>query len=316
MWLIKSEEEIDEKYGKKPEERTVEEAIRNSIIIVDKHSGPTSHQITDWTKKIFGLNKAGHSGTLDPAVTGVLPIALENATKAMPVLMGLEKEYVGVMHLHKEVQEELLREVVKKFVGKIIQTPPVRSAVARRPREREIKFFDILEIDGKDVLFKVGCEAGTYIRKLCDEIGRSLGVGAQMKELRRTKVGSFVEEQSHPLMKIKDAYEFWKAGDEKPLRKILIPVEYAIMHTKRIFIKDLVVDAVCNGSPVFVAGITRLQEGIEAGETVAVYTQKEELVALGIAKMDSEKMHKGKRGVAARTDRVFMERGTYPKIQV
>lgn len=313
MWLIKSEEETDSRHGKRPEERTIEEATKNSVIIIDKNSGPTSHQITDWTKKIFGLDKSGHSGTLDPAVTGVLPVALDNATKAMPVLMGLDKEYVGVMHLHKDVSEEALREAVKKFVGRIVQVPPVRSAVARKAREREVKFLDILEIDGKDVLFKVGCEAGTYIRKLCDEIGRTLKVGAQMKELRRTKVGNFTEEQSHSLLEVKDAYEFWKSGDEKPLRKILIPVEYAITHTKRIFVKDSVVDAVCNGSPVFVTGITRIQEGIEAGEIIAVYTQKEELVALGIAKMDSEKMYKGKRGVAARTDRVFMGKSIYPR---
>ena len=313
MWLIKSEEETDLQYGKKPEERAMEEQIKNSVIIVDKHAGPTSHQITDWVKKIFDVKKAGHSGTLDPAVTGVLPVALENATKAMTVLMGLNKEYVGVMHLHKDVPEDLLREAVKNFIGKIIQVPPVRSAVARRPREREIKFFDILEIEGRDVLFKVSCEAGTYIRKLCDQIGRNLGSGANMKELRRTMVGNFTEQQAHSLLEVKDAYEFWKAGNERPLRKMLIPVEHAIIHTKRIFIKDSAVDAVCNGSPVFVAGITRIQQGIEPGDTVAVYTQKEELVALGIAKMDADKMYKLKRGVAVRTDRVFMPKGVYPK---
>lgn len=246
-------------------------------------------------------------------MTGVLPVALENATKAMPVLMGLEKEYVGVMHLHKDVTEELLRETVKKFIGKIIQVPPVKSVVARRPREREIKFFDILEIDGRDVLFKVSCEAGTYIRKLCDQVGRTLGSGANMKELRRTKVGWFTEQQAHSLLEVKDAYEFWKAGDEKPLRRILIPVEHAVTHVKKIFIKDSVVDTICNGSPVFVTGITRIQQGIEPGDTVAVYTQKDELVALGIAKMDAEKMQKLKRGVAVRTDRVFMPKGIYPR---
>jgi H/ACA ribonucleoprotein complex subunit 4 len=313
MCLVKSEEESDSCYGKRPEERTVEELIKNSVLIVDKHSGPTSHQITDWAKKIFCVKKAGHSGTLDPAVTGVLPIALDNATKAMQVLMGLEKEYVGVMHLHKEVQEELLRSTVKNFIGKIIQIPPVKSAVARKPREREIKFFDILEIEGRDVLFKVSCEAGTYIRKLCDQIGRDLGCGANMKELRRLRVGNFTEEQSHSLLEVKDAYEFWKAGDAAPLKKILIPVEYAINQTKKVFIKDSVVDSVCNGSPVFAAGITRIQEGIDAGYTVAVYTQKEELVALGIAKMNSEKMYKAKRGVVVRTDRVLMSKGIYPK---
>jgi len=280
---------------------------------LDKHPGPTSHQVTAWVKDIFGVKKCGHAGTLDPAVTGVLPIALENATKAMPVLMGLDKEYVGVMHLHKEVPEELLRETITRFIGKIIQIPPVKSAVTRRAREREIKFFDILEIDGKDVLFKVGCEAGTYVRKLVHDIGQELKVGAHMSELRRTKAGNFTEEQSHSLVSVKDAYEVWKEGNEKPLREILIPVEFAILHTKRIFVKDSAIDAICHGAPVFVSGICRIQKEIVRGETVAVYSLKEELVALGIAKMTSEEMVKRKAGAAVRTDRVFMEIGVYPQ---
>jgi H/ACA ribonucleoprotein complex subunit 4 len=313
MWLIKKEEETDERYGKRPYERTVEELIRTSVIIVDKHEGPTSHTITQWVKQIFGVKKAGHAGTLDPKVTGVLPIALEEATKAMPVLLGLDKEYVGIMHLHKEVSEEILRNVIKeKFLGKIIQIPPVKSAVARVPREREIYYFDILEMEGKDVLFKVGCEAGVYIRKLVSDLGKALGIGAHLTELRRTKAGSFSEEQAFSLVKIKDAYEFWKEGDEKDIRKILIPVEYAIPHVKKIFVSDSAIPNVCKGAPVFVRGITRLQEGIVEGETVAIYSLKEELVALGIAKMKSEEMYRKSRGIAVRTDRVFMKIGTYP----
>lgn len=315
MWLIKSEEETNPGFGKNLKDRTVEELIKNSVIICDKNSGPTSHQITAWVKEIFQVKRSGHSGTLDPAVTGVLPIALENATKAMPVLMGLDKEYVGVMHLHKEVPEHMLRETVKKFIGKIFQLPPVKSAVARKLREREIKFFDVLEIEGKDVLFKVGCEAGTYIRKLVHDLGIPLG-GAHMTELRRTKVGDFTEDQSHSLLEIKDAYEFWKEGSEKKLRKILIPVEFAILHVKRIFVKDSAINSIVNGSPVYPGGIARIQEGIERGETVAVYSLKEELVALGISKLTSKEMFERKKGAAVRTDRVFMERGVYPKLNL
>ena len=314
MWLIKSEEETNPEYGKNPKERAIEELIKSSVIIIDKHSGPTSHQISAWVKDIFKIKRSGHSGTLDPHVTGVLPVALENSVKTMPVLMGLDKEYAGVMHLHKEVSEELLRDTVMKFIGRIVQLPPVRSAVARRPREREIKYFDILEIDGKDVLFKVGCEAGTYVRKLCHDIGRALDAGAHMSALRRTKVGNFTEEQSHSLLSVRDAYEFWKEGNENPLREILIPVEYAILHTKRIFVKDSAIANICNGAPVYPNGIARIQEGIIRGETVAVYSLKEELIALSIAKMTSEEMFKRKKGTAVRTDRVIMEKGTYPKL--
>lgn len=315
MWLIKSEEETDSNYGKSPNERTIEELIKSSLIVCNKHSGPTSHQITAWVKNIFQVNHCGHAGTLDPAVTGVLPIALENATKAMPVLMGLDKEYVGVMHLHKEVSEELLRQAVPRFIGKIVQLPPVKSAVARRPREREVKFFDILEIEGKDVLFKVGCEAGTYIRKLVHDLGIPLG-GAHMAELRRTKVGNFTEDQSHSLLEIKDCYEFWKEKNGEELRKILIPIEFAILHVKRIFVKDSAIESICNGSPVYPGGIVRIQEGIGRGETVATYSLKEELISLGIAKLESKEMLERKKGIAVRTDRVLMEKGTYPKFKL
>jgi H/ACA ribonucleoprotein complex subunit 4 len=315
MWLIKSEKETDSSFGKNPNERTIEELTKTSVIICDKHSGPTSHQITAWVKEIFQVSRCGHSGTLDPAVTGVLPIALENSTKVMPALMGLEKEYVGVMHLHKEVPEELLKQTVSKFIGKIVQLPPVKSAVARKPREREIKFFDVLEIEGRDVMFKVGCEAGTYIRKLVHDMGIPLG-GAHMTNLRRTRVGNFTEDQSHSLVEIKDAYEFWKEGSEEKLRKILIPADFAILHVKRIFVKDSAVETICNGSPVYPGGIVRINEGIERGELIAVYSLKEELIALGIAKLDSKEMLERKKGIAVRTDRVFMAKGTYPKINI
>jgi H/ACA ribonucleoprotein complex subunit 4 len=312
MWLIKSEEETDERFGKSPDNRTIGELIKSSLVIVDKHPGPTSHQITSWIKNIFKVKKAGHAGTLDPAVTGVLPVALANSTKAMPVLMGLDKEYVGTMHLHKEVPEELLRKTILKFIGKIEQLPPVRAAVARKPREKQVYFFDLLEIQEKDVLFKIKCEAGTYVRKLVHDLGLALEVGAHLTELRRTKVGNFTEEQAHSLLDVKDGYEFWKNGNEKFLREILIPIEHAILHVKRVFVKDSAIDAICHGSPVFPGGITRIQKGIVGGETVAIYSLKEELVALGIAKLTSDEMLKAKKGTAIRTDRVFMKKGTYP----
>ncbi len=312
MWLIKSETQTNKEYGKTPKERNLRESIQNSIIIVDKHSGPTSHQVSQWLKEIFGVEKTGHSGTLDPAVTGVLPVAVGNAVKAMPVLSGLEKEYVGVMHLHKEISEDVLHETLKKFIGKIKQVPPKKSAVARREREREVFYFDVLEIKGKDVLFKTGTEAGTYIRKLVHDIGQSLGSGAHMAELRRTKVNGFLEKDAHSLLEIKDAYEFAKSGDESKLRKILIPIEYAIPHVKKIFVKDSAINSIANGAPVFVGGISKIQKEIVRGETVAVFSLKEELVCIGIAKMTSEEMMERKKGSAVRTDRVFIEKGIYP----
>ena len=311
MWLVKSEETSNRNFGKSPGERTIEELSNSSVIILDKHSGPTSHQCTAWVRDIFNIRKSGHSGTLDPAVTGVLPIVLGDATKVAAVLTGLDKEYVGVMHLHKEMPEDAVRNMIAdKFVGKIRQLPPIKSAVARKERERTVYFFDVMEMDGKDVLFKVGCEAGTYIRKLVHDTGQALGIGAHMSELRRTKVGSFTEEQSHSLLEVRDAYEIWKnGGDGKLLREILIPVENAIPHVKKIFVKDTAIENICNGAPVYVNGISRIQREIVKGETVAVLSLREELVALGISKMTSEEMVRRVKGVAIRNDKVLMRRG-------
>lgn len=232
-WLVKSDEEESD-FGKNPDERTIEELIKTAVIVVDKHSGPTSHIVTDWVKNIFQVKKAGHAGTLDPAVTGVLPVAMENSVKAMQLLMGLNKEYVGTMRLHKDIDENILRNEIANFIGKIKQRPPVRSAVARKEREREVYFFDILEINGRDVLFKTGVQAGTYIRKLIHDIGRNIG-GANMTELRRTKAGNFSEEESFSLVKIKDAYEFWREGSEKLLKEMLIPVDFAVADVAKKF---------------------------------------------------------------------------------
>ncbi len=313
MWYIKAREETLEEFGKSPEERSIEELIESAVVIVDKHAGPTSHQITQWTKEIFNAKKAGHAGTLDPQVTGVLPVALNDATKAMIVLMGLDKEYVGVMHLHKEVSEGVLRQAMQKFVGEIIQVPPKRSAVARRPRRKRVYVFDIVEMEGKDVLFYVKCEAGVYVRKLVHDLGQALGIGAHMTELRRTKAGHFDEKQAKPLIEIRDAYEIWKSeGDESMLKEILIPIEHAIPHVKKVFVKDTAIAQICNGAPVYASGLVRIQKDIKPGEIVGIFSLKNELIALGIAKMSAKEMYNKSRGIAVRTDRVIMKKDVYP----
>lgn len=165
--LLRKEAKTDEKLGKYPDKRSVEDLINYGIVNIDKPKGPTSHQVSDFVQKILKINKAGHSGTLDPAVTGVLPIALARATRIVQTLLKAGKEYIAIMHLHKKIKEKKLKKICKKFVGKIKQKPPLKSAVKRQLRAREVYYLDLLEIDGQDVLIRVGCEAGTYIRKLC-----------------------------------------------------------------------------------------------------------------------------------------------------
>jgi len=159
--------EVVGEFGQFPEQRPVAELINNGIVNIDKPKGPTSHQVSDYVQKILQINKAGHSGTLDPQVTGVQPVALGQATRITLFLLTAPKEYVGIMHLHKEVDEKFLFQTVQKFIGKIKQMPPIKSAVKRQMRIREIYEFELIEIKGNDVLFRVKCQAGTYIRKLC-----------------------------------------------------------------------------------------------------------------------------------------------------
>jgi len=312
--LVKSKCETDPRYGTEPEKRTLDEHIRNGIINLDKPSGPTSHQVSSWIKKILQVGKAGHSGTLDPAVTGVLPMAVENSTKILKTLLLAPKEYVCLMSLHADVSDEKLNEVLKYFHGKIYQKPPLKSAVKRRLRIRTIYYLDLIERDGRDVLFRVGCEAGTYIRKLCHDIGLVLGTGAHMQELRRTKAGPFDEDSLVTLHDLKDAYEFYhESGDESELRKFILPVEHAVHHLKGIWINDGAVDALCHGADLNAPGICRLDSEIELNDHVAIFTLKNELVAIGSSLRGSGEIMDVRRGKVVDLERVVMPSGTYPK---
>ncbi|MCD6482701.1 MAG: RNA-guided pseudouridylation complex pseudouridine synthase subunit Cbf5 [Candidatus Aenigmarchaeota archaeon] len=313
-WLIKyPDEETNPNFGKEPEKRAIEELLETGMVIVDKHLGPTSHQITYWIKDMFNLKKAGHTGTLDPNASGVLPVLLGRSTRLLPLFQKLDKEYVGVMHLHKDIGLDTLRDfITNNFIGEIVQIPPKRSAVARRPRRRKLYFCDLLEKDGKDVLFHIGCESGFYVRKFVHDVGQKLKIGAHLAELRRVKVGNFDEKQAYPLVDIRDAFEHWKeTGDEKPLREMVKPIEFMLDHVKKVFIKDSAIPRIANGAPLFVAGVVRIQEDIRKGDIVAVMSLKNELVSYGYAKMDSEEMLKAKRGIAVTTDRVFIKKDVY-----
>ncbi|MAH33027.1 RNA-guided pseudouridylation complex pseudouridine synthase subunit Cbf5 [archaeon] len=311
--LVKKEFKTNEKLGCRPEERKTEEIINYGAVNINKPQGPTSHQVSDYVQKILHIKKAGHSGTLDPNVHGVLPIALGSATRIVQVLLTSGKEYVGIMHLHDDVSIEKLKDTIKKyFTGKIKQTPPLKSAVKRQPRFRKIYYFEIIEKDGQDVLFKVGCEAGTYIRKLIHDLGKNMKIGAHMQELRRTKAGPFNEENLFTLQDLVDAYYFYeKENNDKFLRKIIQPVENAISHLPKIWVFDTTVDTLCHGADLNIPGISKLNDKISKDDTVAIMTLKDELIALGTAKLNSEEMIKKEKGLAVKADKVFMKPRVY-----
>jgi H/ACA ribonucleoprotein complex subunit 4 len=312
-WLIKSDDKPGN-YGKEPSKRTIPELLDAGVINLDKPPGPTSHEVVSWVKGILHIKRAGHSGTLDPHVTGVLPTMLGDATRLVRVLLLSGKEYVCVMRLHADVPEGQVRRIMEEFVGTIYQRPPLVSAVKRQVRKRTIYYIKFLEKNDRDVLFIVGCEAGTYIRKLCHDIGEALGCGAHMYELRRTRSGPFGEDESLiTLHTLKDAYEIWKeTGDEGPLRKCIYPMEYALRDLREIVVKDSAVDALARGAHLGVQGISKLQAGIQPGDTVAVFTHKGEAVSLGQARMTSEEMLAAAEGQAIDTLAVVMKPGVYP----
>ncbi len=312
--LTKKEAKTGAKFGSKPEDRPVEEFINYGIINIDKPSGPTSHQASDFVQKILGISKAGHSGTLDPGVTGVLPIALGRATRIVQTLLPAGKEYVAIMHLHKKIDETSLKKTLNEFIGKIRQKPPLKSAVKRVERTREIYYLDILEINGQDVLFKVGCQAGTYIRKLCHDIGRRIGCGAHMAELRRTRVAAFDESTLATLQDLTDAFYYYKQeNNEKFIRKIIQPIENAIKHLPKIWVLDTTINSLCHGVDLKIPGISKIESNFDEGETVAVMTLKDELIAIGATKMDSYDIMEKDKGIAVSIEKVFMVPETYPK---
>ncbi len=311
-FLVRAREEPGP-WGKRPEERSIDELLRASIIPLDKPPGPTSHEVVAWIRKILHLRKAGHGGTLDPPATGVLPVGVNSGTKVLQALLSAGKEYVGILHLHGDVSEDKIRQVAGGFVGDIYQRPPVKSAVKRRLRVRTIYYLDIIEVDGRDVIFRVGTSAGTYVRKICHDLGMLLGVGGHMAELRRTRVGAFGEDISVTLQDVVDAYHFWKDnGMEGPARRVFLPVETAVVHLPKIVVRDSAVASITHGANLAVPGILEVQADIRAGDSVAIMTQKGELVALAHALMDAEQMVEEEKGLAADIDRVIMDQSVYP----
>ena len=314
MILVKSRSPISSGRGARPEDRTVEQLLNDGVVVIDKPSGPTSHQVTSWVADILGAKKAAHGGTLDPRVTGVLPIGLGDAVRAMDALHVGTKEYVGVMRMHGNIDRKRLDEIFREFTNEIFQTPPMRSAVKRELRTRRVQALELVEASGRDVLFRVECDAGTYIRSLCVDLGDALAIGAHLQDLRRTRGGALTEKDEVTLHDLRDAAEDFKQGDPKTLRKMLFPKEILLAHIPKIQIKDSAVDALCHGADLAIPGIVALEDGLRKGAVVAVVTLRGEGVGLGRMLMTSEEVMKRSEGVAVDVYRVLMQPGTYARV--
>lgn len=305
----------DDNFGTYYDRRTMEQLLNYGIILLDKPPGPTSHETVAWTKRILKIPKIGHSGTLDPQVSGVLPLGLGEATKALGVLLYGPKEYHALGRLHSLPSKEKLDEVLHMFEGEIFQKPPQRSAVARKTRTRTIYELEVLEQKERLLLIRVLCEAGTYIRKLIYDIGEVLGPGGTMIELRRTRVDQFNETNGLvTLHELADAYALWQEkNDDSKLLKMIKPVETALSEIKSVVIRDSAVDALCHGAQLAIPGILQISPNLKKGDVVGIYTQKGEAVALAESQMSEEEIHDATKGYAFETKRIIMAPNTYPK---
>lgn len=313
--LTKDPKTIQDKWGKRPSDRTVGELLDSGVIVLDKQRGPTSHQVTAWARDALHVKRIGHGGTLDPYVSGVLPLCLGNAVRLTDLVLSSDKTYVCIMNLHKDCRPEKIREIMGTFIGKIYQLPPVRSSVKRQVRIRTIERLDILEINGREVVFSVDCDAGTYVRTLCTDIGEALGTGANMVELRRTRSGRMTEDKAATLHDLADAYIFWQRdGREEWLRSLIMPIEVLVEPLPKIIVKPTAVDALCHGSDLNICGIHMLDEGIRKNALVALMTARGELIAVGKMMMSADKIMATEKGVAVHLERVIMRPGHYPRM--
>lgn len=306
--------------GCSPLKRPLAEYLRYGVINLDKPANPSSHEVVAWIKRILRVEKTGHSGTLDPKVTGCLIVCIDRATRLVKSQQGAGKEYVAVVRLHGDVGENpvtKVRRAVEHLTGALFQRPPLISAVKRQLRIRTVYESKLLEFDDKRRLgvFHVKCEAGTYIRTLCVHLGYLLGVGGNMQELRRVRSGVMSEESKmytmHDVLDAQWLYD--NSRDESYLRTVVQPLESLLVNHKRLVVKDTAINSICYGAVLMIPGLLRFEDGIEVDEEVVIMTTKGEAVALGIAEMNTAVIATCDHGRVARIKRVVMERDTYPR---
>jgi len=266
------------------------------ILLVDKPRGPSSHQVAAWVGDILKTS-VGHSGTLDPMVSGVLVVMLGKAVRLAPLLLQHEKEYIACMRLHADIPKERVEEVVKGFTGRVYQRPPRRSAVKRALRIRVIHKIEVLDMQERLVLLRVRCEAGTYIRSICVHIGNVLGCGAQMIELRRTMSGGFTTNETHTLQEIKDAMI------DGTIESLILPPEKAIGDIPHIIIRESAAKEILHGASLAAPGILKFDK-FKKGQNVTLVSPDGKLIALAEALYDNDKMPTAN-GLVAKPVRVF-----------
>ena len=304
--------------GSSPTQRPLEEHLKYGVINLDKPANPSSHEIVAWIKKILKVEKTGHSGTLDPKVTGCLIVCLNRATRLVKAQQSAGKEYVGIVKFHNPIENKAqVEDCLKRLQGACFQRPPLISSVKRELRVRTIYDYKLIEFDKEKnmAIFWISCEAGTYVRTMCVHMGLLAKTGGHMQELRRVRSGILKEDESmvtmHDVLDAQYIYEQTKKEDY--LRRVVRPLEILLTNYPKIVIKDSAVNAICYGAKLTVPGVLRFEANIENGKEIVLITTKGEAVAIAVAEMTSSVLASCDHGVVCKTKRVIMDRETYPR---
>lgn len=283
---------------------SISQLMRLGIVIIDKPPGPSSHEVTTWVKKILKVNKAGHTGTLDPQVTGVLPVGLNRSTRLLPYITKKDKTYVGILKFNSPVDEKVITQVFRLFTGKTLQYPPKKSAVKRRHRTRTIYSLEVLEVNDNRVLFKAHVEAGTYIRGITRDISYLLDF-CILEELRRTAVGNITEQYAVKLQDLVDAYWLWEnKGDSSLLEKMIHPI-HEFIDLPRVIVRSSAVKPLAHGSPLFIPGVIRYDK-FDKGQNIIIFSEDGLLIGVHTTVTSSESLKNVNKGILSKPETIVI----------
>lgn len=314
MIILESDTETSAEHGSAPDARTIDQLLEGGFILLDKAPGPSSHQVSAWARDMFGLEKLGHGGTLDPFATGVLPLLAGKAMRLTGTILTHDKTYLAILKVNGGIDRSALDDAMSNLTGKVYNVPPEISAVRVQVRTRTISEFKILDVEGELVLVSIKCEAGTYVRTMARDLGLLLDTVVELKELRRPSSGDYSLAQSVTMQQIADAYWLWKErGDETAMRRILHPVETMLKDIPKIVVKDGAAAALSHGAPLLRPGLVSIAEGLTAKQEVQIVTQKGEVVALAQLTVTGSTIQEMKQGEVAKPHTVLMKQDTYPR---
>ncbi len=312
--ILDPEAGTDPHFGTVPDERTIEQRLASGFILVDKPAGPTSHQLAAWARDLFGLERLGHGGTLDPFATGVLPLMAGRCMKITNKVLKHRKSYIAVFRFKSTPSEGELDEIMARMTGRIYNVPPEISAVKVQVRTRRIFAFERLDMNEKDMVARITCEAGTYIRTMARDMGLMLNQAVELKELRREQSGMFTLDHCVTMDAVADAVWLWKeCGDESALMRIVHPIEKLLVELPQCVVKDSAVAALSFGAPLLRPGIVSVPAGIPVGQDMLITSLKGEAVGFVKLTVASDDIGALENGEVARPSMVLMDTEVYPR---